>query len=1167
MSVADPGVTGGTVSYRWKTTDGSIVNSNASTTDWTLPNGPGIHYAYVLVANGYGGYTERRIGVNTDTFGLTTVVPPDANYAAPAGGVQTGNYYSSYVDGDSILEKTYDENEFRTYMPDVQVYLLNNVTNTTFPAAGAAAPVKTNARGQFVIPGVSPQAADPAYTFGVYTLRCSGGGVPWGDCNAITEMPDIAVNESRSTGRVAGATINGRFRLADKSACGTVNEFFAVEVTATATLLNRSGAPLPNRVPIRLSYEGDYTFLQDAAAAFVDIACEANATVRIPVGQNDATQNKFLGIATLAGVRAPIISAMSATLSTVAVGQFSPPPTGLPSDWVPSKEKFLAYRGLDSRKGACEYYKSIGAVSSCDANGHFSGAISFNDWKRTVRMAPYAVAGTTEYQATYVNQVDLNLTRNHHSISYGPGDTAGYVCNHLGPKDTTQPEINTAIDNAVNGKDLVACVAMDHRVSPGVNGNQPYTRFLVFGPDGSLLPSINLDGRSEKFVPGTCVVCHGGDKYTGKFPEDGSGFANIGAHFLPYDIGNFAFSCKPGLTRADQEEALYHLNQNVLNSGPTLAAQDLITGWYAAGSHTMNVDYLPDSWQEANLPVVNQGKGMAKVYQTLISHSCRTCHVNLPEKYNFDHFLNTVDFLNSTVCGTTSDQWRGYSMPNSLVTFNRFWQSPEQVAAYTTLKEACELRKHAYLGNGDLAAGDSHTVNTNIDGTLWARGNNASGQLGDGSTTHRATPVQVGSDANWLRVGAGKNHTLAIKNDGTFNDGTLWAWGDNTYGQLGIGTKSPTPNLVPVKVGTDSDWRDVVAGERHTIALKSNGTLWAWGSNEFGQLGIGPVAESLAPALIGTLADTDWISIAAGSFHTLAVKGYPFNTPSTATLRAWGKNDLGQLGDGTFNNRNLPVQIGSDTHWLFVAAGSNHSLAINIINLPIYISTLWGWGDNAVGQLGDGTSNSYNQPTQIDSYTGWQSIAAAGNHSIGSGPGLLGWGDNSFGQLGDNTTTNRSSPTPISSNNSWNWYPQIAVNRPAIGIGTNHTVMWDTYGYLWSWGSNAAGQLGDGTTTPHLVPSRSLMAPIITAIPPETTIPTGSNFQFNFSVLNINAQPSLKFSTVSIPAWLTFNPNSGLQNTAILSGTSPSTPGSNTVTLSVDDGILTTNYTFTFTVQ
>jgi len=217
---------------------------------------------------------------------------------------------------------------------------------------------------------------------------------------------------------------------------------------------------------------------------------------------------------------------------------------------------------------------------------------------------------------------------------------------------------------------------MDYTVSPGVNDDQPFTRFLIFGPSGELLPSINLDGRREKFVPGVCVACHGSSEYAGHYPEDGSGRANIGAHFLPYDVGNFAFSDSPGLTRADQEEAIYELNQVLLQSGPTPAAEALIAGWYQNGSTTQDQTYLPESWV---------GQGYDEAYHEIFAHSCRTCHVNLREQYNFDVFEHTqATALIRTVCSGldpydpddyTTNQVRRYSMPNSLVTFNRFWNT------------------------------------------------------------------------------------------------------------------------------------------------------------------------------------------------------------------------------------------------------------------------------------------------------------------------------------------------------------------------------------------------------------------------------------------------------------------------------------------------------------
>ena len=331
----------------------------------------------------------------------------------------------------------------------------------------------------------------------------------------------------------------------------------------------------------------------------------------------------------------------------------------------------------------------MGAVKACDFAGNFLGAITFKDWRHAVKIGEFATGGTPTFTASYINKVDLNLARVHESITYGPNNTAAVVCNHLGPPGGTpdqlvnpsQADIDTAVDNAVNNKNLVACVAMDYTVSPGVNNNQPFVRFLIFGPSGNLLPSVNLDGRAEKFVPGTCVVCHGGDHYAGKFPENGSGFANVGGHFLPYDAGNFEFSSKPGLTEADQELALYNLNQNILNAGPTQAERDLIAGWYASGT-TLDKNYLPPSW-------VATGDGDAfNFYGIVVARSCRTCHVALREEYNFDHYSNIAPPFSQTAvfgdvgfdmginaCGGSAQFARDHMMPNSLITFNRFWLS------------------------------------------------------------------------------------------------------------------------------------------------------------------------------------------------------------------------------------------------------------------------------------------------------------------------------------------------------------------------------------------------------------------------------------------------------------------------------------------------------------
>jgi len=148
-------------------------------------------------------------------------------------------------------------------------------------------------------------------------------------------------------------------------------------------------------------------------------------------------------------------------------------------------------------------------------------------------------------------------------------------------------------------------------------------------------------------------------------------------------------------------------------------------------------------------------------------------------------------------------------------------------------------------------------------------------------------------------------------------DGTLWGWGTNNLGQLGLGTFS-AQELNPVQIGTATTWQSVAAGYTHTVALRTDGSLWTWGSNTSGQLGDGTTTTRSSPARVGT---STWKAIAAGSSETFAIR-------SDGTLWAWGNNSFGQLGDGTTVSRVVPTQIGAPTTWQSVAGGGLHTLAI-----------------------------------------------------------------------------------------------------------------------------------------------------------------------------------------------------------------------------------------------
>jgi alpha-tubulin suppressor-like RCC1 family protein len=245
----------------------------------------------------------------------------------------------------------------------------------------------------------------------------------------------------------------------------------------------------------------------------------------------------------------------------------------------------------------------------------------------------------------------------------------------------------------------------------------------------------------------------------------------------------------------------------------------------------------------------------------------------------------------------------------------------------------------------------------------------------------------VGSDTSWASVVPGRYHSVAIK-----TDGTLWVWGNNRDSQLGLGDTTDRSN--PEQVGSDSAWAFVAAGNGHTVAVKTDGTLWAWGDNDDGQLGLGDTTDRSNPEQVGN--DTAWAFVAVGFSYTIAIK-------TDGTLWAWGSNFWGHLGLGDMDTRYSPTQVGSDSDWAFVAAGlSCHTVAIKTDG------TLWAWGNNIYGQLGLGDAGSGTErlsPEQVGSDTAWAFVTAGGNHTVAvkTEGTLWVWGGNDVGQLGDGT--------------------------------------------------------------------------------------------------------------------------------------------------------------------
>jgi Putative Ig domain len=688
------GQPGATLSYQWRSTDGVVQNTNSPQTTWTAPSGAGLHFVYVVVSNGEGGYAEGRVTINLDAIGRPAVIPAAQTYAAPAAPAPTGVPLRvfSYTTVNGANPAVYYA------WADSNILLADYVSGTTYTSE------EVDLKGSVAFQNV-PLNSDPLYL----QAPLAAAGYISGPSAYLQNITDptpalepnynfISWNSGQYTPYYTALSVNnivGRILQSDGTAAGINEPFFGL--MSNVYIQDNS-----YQYETVLNEWNEFTLLLTGCSNTLYVSVDSySRNISGCTGTNITEPPLALGTVTLPGTASPTIGSMTATYNGNSVGSFqsiSPITTVVqPSDNIPQRDIFLAFKGADTRLGACNYYQAIGAVAAgaCDFSGNYTSAISFEDWKRTVQIDGYAQAGAVTATATFVNPIDLNLTRVHHSVAYpaqsygsqvytlygNPPTTrtqasfpvAAYVCNHPGPvasngiPTTQQPAIDSAVAAATTAtsadpavtQNLVACVAMDY-MQNAANGGVAYTRFLIFGPSGALLPSVDLDGRGEKFVPGACIACHGGDNYAGKFPEDGSGFANVGGHFLPYDAGNFQFSSAPPLTEASQAQAIYQLNQNVLGTNPTAATFNLITGIYPTpGQYTA---YTPYFWT-----------GNAAYYTNVIQKYCRTCHAAMTN-VNLDAGLGLSNYP-GVVCGGTENRVINHAMPNSLVTFNQLWNS------------------------------------------------------------------------------------------------------------------------------------------------------------------------------------------------------------------------------------------------------------------------------------------------------------------------------------------------------------------------------------------------------------------------------------------------------------------------------------------------------------
>ncbi len=403
---------------------------------------------------------------------------------------------------------------------------------------------------------------------------------------------------------------------------------------------------------------------------------------------------------------------------------------------------------------------------------------------------------------------------------------------------------------------------------------------------------------------------------------------------------------------------------------------------------------------------------------------------------------------------------------------NRFRPTFRPAIPLRHLLSCCLLAGLPLLGSASLnaasvVAGNRSTFYISGSGDVFAWGANGSGQLGDGSVTDRLDPIISATQskaAPWVKVVTNltgvansslEGHTVAIH-----ADGTLWAWGDNSFGQLGQGDTLPRPN--PVQVGSAANWVDVEVGSAFTVALDDNGKIWLWGDNRFGQLG--PDIDETFSATPTRLPDKDgsathndvWVEIAAGAEHVLAIHERSSGL-DYGHIWAWGRNSVEQLGLGAGQASSIdsPQRINDAGLWRLVEAGTTSSFAIN------RSAELHAWGEGAFGGLGLGANGGTAilgaaSPTQVAGTRRFIDVSAGTSHTLAwSSTGqLFGTGQNASGQLGI------TGPVQLYSE-----FQFIDGNVAAASAGRAYSIVLRNDGTVETVGSNDRGQLGIGSTT------------------------------------------------------------------------------------------------------